>query len=113
MEALSAKLYIAKRTICAIPSVTIFDADDTENLSEEDKSKIPPVVVIDAGFSGLFGAVVDESAEPVSSSDQIRLIVLLRVMFCCTVLYCTVLFCTVLYCTVLYCIVLYCLVKVF
>ena len=82
MDALSAKLYIAKRTICAIPSVTIFDADDTENLSEEDKSKIPPVVVIDAGFSGLFGAVVDESAEPVSLS---------QVMLFCTVLYCAVL----------------------
>ena len=65
MEALSAKLYIAKRTITAIPSVTVYEADVSEDLIEEGKVSKVDHVIGELGMNALFRGP-DESLEPVS-----------------------------------------------
>lgn len=83
MEALCSKLYIAKRTITATPSVTIYGGDEAADLEEAEKAKARNAVVNDIPMLGLFGGL-DDSQEPVSVGLHRLLIVLLRSgVMCC------------------------------
>jgi hypothetical protein len=75
MEALCSKLYIAKRTITATPSVTIYGGDEAADLEEEEKAKARNAVVNDIPMLGLFGGL-DDSQEPVSVRDCIDCLLL-------------------------------------
>jgi hypothetical protein len=75
MEALCSKLYIAKRTITATPSVTIYGSDEAVDLEEAEKAKARNAVVNDIPMLGLFGGL-DDSQEPVSVRDCIGCLLL-------------------------------------
>lgn len=64
MEALSSKLYIAKRTITATPSVTIYGTDEAADLEEAEKAKARNAVLNDN--IPMLGLFADDSQEPVS-----------------------------------------------